>query len=120
MYIYKIDKLARCTGVCSGRPVPDHCSTLCDEHPRASTLLPTAGPSACLRSSGMISHSSDEAFKFRCGEYFWNARAAIRHAAARAVAQRVHLAEHTLRRPCASPPKQYALLFPPTAPPDIK
>jgi len=32
------------------------------------------------------------------GQYFWHTRAAIGQAAARAVAQRVHLAEHTLRR----------------------
>jgi len=47
---------------------------------------------------------SDEAFKFRRGKTLWHMRAAIGHAAARAVAQRVHVAEHTLRRPCASPP----------------
>ena len=47
-------------------------------------------------------HSNDEpsedAFKFRRGQYFWHTRAAIGQAAARAVAQRVHVAEHTLRR----------------------
>ena len=41
-------------------------------------------------------------------------RAAIGHAAARAVAQRVHVAEHTLRRPRASPKTRDDRLFPPT------
>ena len=41
---------------------------------------------------------SEEALKFRRGQYFWHTRAAIGQAAARAVAQRVHVAEHTLRR----------------------
>jgi len=47
-------------------------------------------------------HSNDEpsedAFKFCPGQYFWHTRAAIRQAEARAVDQRVHVAEHTLRR----------------------
>ena len=38
---------------------------------------------------------SDDTFKFRHGQYFWHTRTAIGHAAARAVAQRVHVAEHT-------------------------
>jgi hypothetical protein len=42
--------------------------------------------------------TSEEAFKFRRGQYFWHARAIIGQAAARAVAQRVQVAEHTLRR----------------------
>jgi len=50
-------------------------------------------------------------------EYFWHTRAAIGHAAARVVAQRVHLAEYTLRRFCAAPHTQDDLLFPPSAPP---
>ena len=41
---------------------------------------------------------SDEAFKFRRGQYFWHTRAAIGHATALAVARRTRVAEHTLRR----------------------
>jgi hypothetical protein len=57
-------------------------------------------------------HPSDEAFKFRRGEYFWHTRASIGHAAARAVAARARVAEHTRaapvlpptrRMPCSSP-----------------
>jgi len=46
----------------------------------------------------------------------WHTCAAVGHAAARAVAQRVHMAEHTLRSPRASLSTQDDLLFPPTAP----
>ena len=65
-------------------------------------------------------HSNDEpsenAFKFRRGQYFWHTRAAIGQAAARAVAQRVHVAEHTLRRHRAPPNVQDDLAFPATVP----
>ena len=58
---------------------------------------------------------SAEAFKFRRGQYFWHARAAIGHATALAVARRARLTEHTLRRTRACPRTQ-DLLYPPTAP----
>jgi len=69
-------------------------------------------------------HSNDEpskeAFKFRHGQYFWHTRANIGQAAARAVAcniaQRVQVAEHTLRRHCVHPPTQDDLAFPATLP----
>jgi hypothetical protein len=60
---------------------------------------------------------SEEAFKFRRGQKFWRTRAAIGHAAARAVAQRVHVAEHTLRRHRAPTNMQDDLAFPATVPP---
>ena len=41
---------------------------------------------------------SDEAFKFRRGQYFWHTGAAIGHAKELAVARRTRVAEHTLRR----------------------
>ena len=61
---------------------------------------------------------SDEAFKFRRGQYFWHTRAAIGHATALAVARRARVAEHTLRRTHAGPHTQddLPLLYPPTAP----
>jgi len=56
----------------------------------------------CHRRTSNRRHSNDEpseeAFKFRRGQYFWHTRAAIGQAAARAVAQRVQVAEATLRR----------------------
>jgi len=61
-------------------------------------------------------HPSDEAFKFRRGQYFWHSRSAIGHATARAVGQRVHVAEHTCRLSRAGPHTQDDLLYPPTAP----
>ena len=65
-------------------------------------------------------HSNDEpsedAFKFRRGQYFWHTRAAIGQAAARAVAQQVHVAEHTLRRHRAPPDVQDELAYPATVP----
>ena len=59
---------------------------------------------------------SEDAFEFRRGQYFWHTRAAIGHAAARAVAQRVHVAEHTLRRHRAPPNAHDDLAFPATVP----
>ena len=59
---------------------------------------------------------SDEAFKFRRGQYFWHTRAAIGHATALAVARRTRVAEHTLRRNWAGLPPQDDLLHPYTAP----
>jgi len=59
---------------------------------------------------------SEEAFKFRRGQYFRHTRAAIGQAAARAVAQRVQVAEHTLRRRRASPSMQDDLNFLATVP----
>ena len=59
---------------------------------------------------------SEEAFKFRRGQYFWHTRAAIGHATALAVSLRARLSEHALRR---SRPNRHAsddLLYPPTAP----
>jgi len=55
---------------------------------------------------------SDVAFKIRRGQYFWHARAAIGQIAARAVTQRVHVSEHTLRCIRASPNMQDDLAFP--------
>ena len=59
---------------------------------------------------------SEEAFKFRRGQYFWHTRAMIGQAAARAVAQRVQVAEHTLRRHRALPHTRDDLAFPATLP----
>jgi len=59
---------------------------------------------------------SEEAFKFRRGELFWHTRAAIGQAAARAVAQRVRVAEHTLRRHRVPTYMQDDLAFPATLP----
>ena len=59
---------------------------------------------------------SDEAFKFRRGQYFWHTRAAIGHATALAVARRARVAEHTLRRNRAGLHPQDDLLHPYTAP----
>ena len=61
-------------------------------------------------------HHSEDAFKFRRGQYFWHTRAAIGHGAAVAVAQRARVAGHTLRRPRAPPNARDALLFPATVP----
>jgi hypothetical protein len=65
-------------------------------------------------------HSNDEpsqdAFKLRRGQYFWHTRAAIDQAAARALAQWVQVAEHTLRGHRASPYTQDDLAFPATVP----
>ena len=59
---------------------------------------------------------SDEAFKFRRGQYFWHTRAAIGHAAALAVVRRTRVAEHTRRRNGAGLPPHDDLLHPYTAP----
>jgi len=59
---------------------------------------------------------SEEAFKFRRGQYFWHTRAMIGQAAARAVDQRVQVAEHTLRRHRVHPHTQDNLAFPTTLP----
>ena len=59
---------------------------------------------------------SEEAFKFRRGQYFWHTRAAIGHATALAVARRTRVAEHALRRDRPSQHTQDDLLYPPTAP----
>jgi len=59
---------------------------------------------------------SEEAFTFRRGQYFWHTRAMIGQAAARAVAQRVQVAEHTLRRHRVHLPTQDDLAFPATLP----
>jgi hypothetical protein len=65
-------------------------------------------------------HNNDEpseaAFKFRRGQYFWRARAIIGQAAARAVAKRVQVAEHTLRRHRVPPYMQDDLAFPAALP----
>ena len=60
---------------------------------------------------------SEEAFKFRRGQYFWHTRAAIGHATALAVARRARVAEHALRRTRVCP-RAYAddPLYPPTHP----
>jgi len=60
--------------------------------------------------------TSEETFNFRRGQYFWHMRAAIGKAAARAVAQRVQVAEHTLRHHRVFPPMQDDLAFPATVP----
>ena len=59
---------------------------------------------------------SEEAFKFRRGQYFWHTRAAIGHATALAVARRARVAEHALRRNRPRLHTQDDLLYPPTAP----
>jgi len=59
---------------------------------------------------------SEEAFKFRRRQNFWHTRAIIGHAAARAVAQRVQVAENTLRRHSVPPYTQDDLAFPATLP----
>ena len=59
---------------------------------------------------------SEEAFKFRRGQYFWHTRAAIGHATALAVSRRARVAEHALRRNRPSRHTQDDLLYPPTAP----
>ena len=59
-------------------------------------------------------YHSEDAFKFRRGQYFWHTRAVIGHGAARAVAQRAKVAGHTLHRPRAAPNVRDALLFPAT------
>ena len=59
---------------------------------------------------------NEEAFKFRRGQYFWHTRAMIGQAAARAVAQRVQVAEHTLRRHRAFPHTRDDLAFSATLP----
>ena len=59
---------------------------------------------------------SEEAFKFRRGQYFGHTRAMIGQAAARAVAQRVQVAEHTLRRHRVLPHTRDDLAFPATLP----
>jgi len=65
-------------------------------------------------------HSNDEPseddFKFHRGQYFWHTRAAIGQAAARAVAQRVHVSKHTLRCHSVSPNVQDELAYPATVP----
>ena len=61
-------------------------------------------------------HHSEDAFKFRWGQYFLHTRAAIGHGAAVAVARRARVAGHTLRRPRAPPNARDALLFPATVP----
>ena len=59
---------------------------------------------------------SNEAFKFRRGQYFWHTRAAIGHATALAVARRARVAELTLRRNRVRSHTQDDLLYPHTAP----
>jgi hypothetical protein len=59
-------------------------------------LFPQPFGRTCLRT---LAARSAEALKFGRGEYCWRMRAAIWLAAARAVARRVHVAEHTLRCP---------------------
>ena len=59
---------------------------------------------------------SEEAFKFRRGQYFWHTRAAIGHATALAVARRARVAEHALRRNRPRLHTHDDLLYPPTAP----
>ena len=58
---------------------------------------------------------SEEAFKFRRGQYFWHTRAAIGHATALAVACRARVAGHALRRNRPRLHTQDDLLYPPTA-----
>jgi hypothetical protein len=61
-------------------------------------------------------HPSDEAFKYRRGQYFWHAHALVDHASVRAVAQRAHVAEHTLHRSRAGPHTLDDLQYPLTSP----
>jgi len=62
---------------------------------------------------------SEEAFKFRRGKYFWHTLTAIGQAAARAVAQRVQVAECTLRRRRVPPSMPDDLAFPATVPSSV-
>jgi len=64
----------------------------------------------------MMSPVRTPSSKFRRWQYFWHTRAAISQAAARAVAQRVQVAEHTLRRHRIPPSMQDDLAFPATVP----
>ena len=59
---------------------------------------------------------SDEAFKFRRGQYFWHTRAAVGHATALAVSRRARLSERALRRNRPNRHTSDDLLYPPTAP----
>jgi Flp pilus assembly protein TadD len=59
---------------------------------------------------------SEDTFKFRRGQYFWHTRTAIGQAAARAVAERLQVAEHILRRYRAPTNTQDNLAFPATVP----
>jgi len=78
-----------------------------------STSSPTAGLSAGSRDPGITPETKPSS---SVGQYFWHTLAVIGHAAARAVAQRVRMAEHTLRRSRAGPHTQDDFLYPPTAP----
>jgi hypothetical protein len=68
------------------------------------------------RTNISLSLSPNKAFKFRRGQYFWHTRAIIGQAAARAVARRVQVAEHTLRRHRVLPYMQDNLAFLATLP----
>ena len=59
---------------------------------------------------------SEEAFKFRRGQYFWHTRAAVGHATALAVSRRARLSERALRRNRTNRHTSDDLLYPPTAP----
>ena len=59
---------------------------------------------------------SEDAFKFCRGQCFWHKRTAIGQGAARAVAQRVHVAEHTLWRHRDPPNMQDDLAYRPPSP----
>jgi hypothetical protein len=82
--------------------------------PRNKRFLPDADRLSFKRHSN--DEPREEAFKFRRGQYFWQTRAAIGQAAARAVAQRVQVAEHTLRRRCVHPSMPDDLAFLATVP----
>jgi hypothetical protein len=71
----------------------------------ATTWLTSAamGSSATPPSFLRRPRAPRRAAKFRRGQCFWHTCAAIGHAAARAAAQRVRVAEHTLRRSRAGP-----------------
>ena len=81
-----------------------------------SSSSPTVGRNAGSSRWGTTTSDSEDAFKFRRGQYFWHTPAVIGHGADRAVAQRAKVAGHTLRRPRAAPNVRDALLCPATEP----
>ena len=103
------------------------CSSRVGMHGFASTLAHTSSPRPQIEflrllyitrriiSTSSLHHPSHHLYiTRRITQPSRSHRAAIGHAAARAVAQRVHVAEHTLRRPRASPKTRDDRLFPPT------
>ena len=57
-------------------------------------------------------YHSEDAFKFRRGQYFWHTRAVIGHGAAGAVAQRAKVAGHTFAPPPCRPQRARCTALP--------